>query len=117
MADHFVVRVYTYYRDVDRGDVDRIIDLFAPEATYRRGQSFLLEGRDAIAAFYTDVRKLVGTHTLHEVRGEGDEVWVRGTFTGTHDGQPVEIQWSDRWVFDDRGLVRLRESELDHDGM
>lgn len=117
MADELVVRVHTYYRDIDRGDVQSVIDLFAPDATYRRGESFCLDGREAIAAFYTDVRKLVGIHTLHEVRGEGREVYVKGTFTGTHDGHPVEILWSDRWVFDDRGLVRLRESVLDHDGM
>ena len=117
MPDSFVTLIRNYYRDIDRGDMQRVLDLFAPEATYQRSASLYFDSKDAIVAFYTETRKLKGSHAVREICGDGNDVRVVGSFRGTNDGKPVEIQWRDRWIFNDDGKVKRRESELDQEGV
>ena len=110
-------KIRGYYPAMDRGDLEYVFALFAPAAVYQRGQSFRLEGKPQIEGFYRDVRKLSGTHHVHRVAADGAEVRVAGSFTGTNAGRPIEINFTDRWVFGPDGLVTLRVSELDQRGV
>lgn len=105
-------RVDRYYQDINSDRDTKAITIFAPEAVYVRTGWAPLNGRDAIAAFYRDARKLKGTHTIDTVSWVLPErfkqrglpvtphiLYVEGTLKGTNNGVPVELCFQDLWLF------------------
>ena len=107
--------VREYYELIDAEEHDELIQLFAPDVHYERPGQASLDGREQLRTFYETQRPLDdGSHELHAVVADGDTVAVRGTFTGTQDGQPVEFGFADFHEFED-GLIARRYTFTDRD--
>jgi ketosteroid isomerase-like protein len=103
--------VEEYYKRVDSGDVEWVIEIFAEDACYQRAEAEYA-GKKAISRFYREGRKITGNHTIEEPLVIKDVVVVRGIFKGkgAH-GEPKEVRFCDFWEFKD-SLVRLRQTYL-----
>ncbi|MFD7660753.1 nuclear transport factor 2 family protein [Actinosynnema sp. NPDC059797] len=95
--DEAVAAVRKYYELVDSGDVAGLLDLFAPDAEYRRPGYPPLVGREQLARFYGEDRVIrEGRHSVTTVVASGAEVAVTGRFTGAlKDGSEVDLQFAD----------------------
>lgn len=104
-----------YYDLVDAEAYDDLVALFTEDVVYERPGQAVIEGREALRAFYEEGRPLSdGEHELHAVVVEGDTVAVRGTFRGEQDGEAVEIGFADFHEFED-GQIRRRDTFTDRD--
>jgi steroid Delta-isomerase len=92
-----VTRVRHYYQLVDQGDVDALVDLFAPDAVYHRPGYAPLFGRSDLRRFYEGQRVIDhGAHTVTQVVAHGSDVAVKGEFRGVlRDGRYVELRFAD----------------------
>jgi len=97
--------VREYYDAVDEDRVGDLLALFADDVTYERPGQPSIEGKDDMATFYHDERALEGEHELHDVLVDGDRVAVRGTFTGTLDGDDIEFGFADFHHVEDGVIV------------
>ncbi|MDO5627380.1 MAG: nuclear transport factor 2 family protein [Mobilicoccus sp.] len=107
-----VSRVERYYRLVDADDVDGLVDLFAPDAVYRRPGYEPLVGHDALRAFYEGDRVIEsGAHTVdHTVVGE-ESVAVHGRFEGVlRDGSSASLRFADFFTFAPNGAFATRDT-------
>lgn len=104
-----------YYRLVDEGDLDGVVDWFAPDGVYHRPGYEPLRGRDALRAFYGGARVIdTGAHTLSDVLVDGDRVAVRGRFDGRlKDGSEVSVGFADFVRYDGDGRAVERHSYFD----
>lgn len=107
-----LARTRHYYERVDAGDVEGVLDWFAPDAVYERPGYAPMRGRQALAAFYGGERVIdSGVHTLQDVIVEGGRVAVRGRFDGTlKDGSSVSIGFADVIEYDPDGRAVRRHS-------
>ncbi|BAL90182.1 putative SnoaL-like polyketide cyclase [Actinoplanes missouriensis 431] len=105
-------RIRKYYELVDGGDVPGLVELFAPDAVYRRPGYDPLVGRDELTRFYSDQRVIRdGRHRLSEVVVQGDSGAVHGTFEGTlKNGSVVALRFADFFTFSDGGPFRSRDT-------
>ncbi len=104
--------VESYYPKVDNGDIEWVIDLFAENGEYKRADA-VYSGKQAIADFYRNDRKIRGAHVLERVLVDGPNVVTLGRFVGKgHDGGAKDIGFSDYWQFDATGRVVLRKTFL-----
>jgi hypothetical protein len=102
--------IFQYYQLIDVKLLDRVIDLFAADATYlRAGQ--ILDGKNQIAAFYKNDRKLDGKHEITGLWPQGLGATVCGTFH-FKDASRASIYFFDHWVFDTSGYVASRRTFL-----
>ncbi|WP_374928060.1 nuclear transport factor 2 family protein [Kytococcus sedentarius] len=96
--------VRAYYVAVDADDVDTLIGLFTPDATYERPGYEPFVGHDALRAFYTGDRVIAsGEHVLDMVVAdeEGGQVAVHGRFEGTlKDGSAASVRFADFYLLD-----------------
>jgi ketosteroid isomerase-like protein len=94
-ASETVVR--EYYDAVDRGDLERILELFAPDATYDRPGYDTIRGREQLRHFYSSERILEGgRHSLEVVVSNGDCVSCFGRYIGcTRSKTAVDIRFAD----------------------
>jgi hypothetical protein len=128
-----VANISAYYAAVDRRDFAAVMDRFADDAIYRREGWPDMVGRDAIADFFHNKRKLTGTHTVdpQDIRpGEissratavplGRAVRVsRGIFSGLLDGSPIDdLTFEDLWIVrESDGKVIFRQSWISKPGV
>jgi ketosteroid isomerase-like protein len=101
-----------YYELVDAGDVDGLLDLFAPDAVYHRPGYAPLVGRAELERFYSTDRIIAeGTHALHTVVAAGDKVAAHGEFTGTlKDGNRVTLRFADFFAVRQDGRFARRDT-------
>ncbi len=81
--------VLRYYQEFDKGDLDQVEDMLAPNfVAYLPGIPEPLT-RQAFKQFAQTFRSAFPDihHSFEEVLVEGDKVVTRGTFTGTHQGK------------------------------
>ena len=107
--------VRRYYELVDAGDVEGVLDCFAPEAVYHRPGYDPMVGGAALAAFYGGERVIAdGRHVLEEVLVDGARAAVHGRFEGTlKDGSAAAVGFADFFVLDGRGAFASRRSYFD----
>lgn len=105
-------RVRRYYTLVDAGDVDSLVRLFAPGATYRRPGYDPIAGHDGLDAFYRTQRVIEsGRHTVVSLIVEGNGVAVEGEFHGTlKDGTQADLRFADFFRLDDDLLFETRQT-------
>lgn len=103
-------RVRAYYRHVDAGDVDALLELFAEDCIYERPGYAPLVGKAALAHFYATVRVIEsGRHELGAVIGRGDTVAVEGRWSGRlRNGSDAEVRFAEFFVFSDDLIARRR---------
>lgn len=89
--------VREYYQRIDADDVAGILQLFTPDAVYRRPGYPPMIGTAALKDFYRNQRVIKsGRHTLTTLIRSGDEVAVQGAFTGVlKDGSSTELEFAD----------------------
>lgn len=104
--------VRSYYRRVDAGDVGGVLDLFAPDAVYRRPGYDPMRGRGDLETFYRNERVIEnGTHTVVTVTEQLPRVVVSGEFTGTlKDGKQVVLEFADFFTVGPDGRFSRRET-------
>jgi ketosteroid isomerase-like protein len=104
--------VRQYYRLVDDDDVDGLLDLFAPDAVYHRPGYPPLNGRADLARFYGGDRVIAaGTHLLHMVVADGDQVAAHGEFSGVlKDGREVRLRFADFFAVGADGRFARRDT-------
>lgn len=108
--------VGSYYEFVDQGDIDELVGLFAPDVVYDRPGHPRIEGRGALERFYRQVRPLSnGSHELHNIIVDNDEIATRGTFRGRQEGTEVRIGFADFFQFDHENRVTFRYTYTDRD--
>ncbi|MGX5692860.1 nuclear transport factor 2 family protein [Dermacoccus abyssi] len=101
-----------YYEVVDAADVEGVLDIFTPDATYRRPGYPDMVGADALRAFYEGERVIEsGRHSVHTLVLEGDEGFVGGSFEGVlKNGDQVSLEFADLFRFAPDGKVSFRQS-------
>ncbi|USQ78102.1 nuclear transport factor 2 family protein [Ornithinimicrobium cryptoxanthini] len=106
---------HRYYRAVDAGDVQGVLDWFADDCVYHRPGYGPMHGQPAIAAFYGGERVIEsGSHQLDQLLVDGASVSVRGVFTGRlKDGSQVQVGFADFIDYDGDGRARQRRSYFD----
>lgn len=106
---------HRYYRAVDAGDVDGVLDWFADDGVYHRPGYPPMRGREALRAFYGGERIIAsGSHRVDQVVVDGRGAATRGVFTGTlKDGSRVSIGFADLITYDDAGRAIERHSYFD----
>ncbi|WP_256838242.1 nuclear transport factor 2 family protein [Ornithinimicrobium faecis] len=104
-----------YYRAVDSGDVDGVLDWFAEDGVYHRPGYEPMQGSAALRAFYGGERVIAsGSHRIDQLIVEGSSAAVRGVFTGTlRDGTSVTVGFSDFIDYDSAGRACERHSYFD----
>lgn len=104
--------VERYYRLVDENEVDALIDLFAPDAVYRRPGYEPLHGRDALRSFYSGERVIAsGRHEVDALVADADTVAVHGRFVGVlKDGSDACLRFADFYTFDEQGRFATRDT-------
>ena len=112
MEKDFSELVREYYRRVDSGDVDWVVELFTDDAVYVRG-GVVYEGKEAIDRFFREARKIKGTHRPNWMTRDGRVVVAEGRFEG-HGirGDEKIADFCDVWRFDEDGRVVLRNAYL-----
>jgi len=107
-----VERVRLYYELVDGGDVDGLIDLFAPHAEYHRPGYQPLVGHANLERFYRDQRVIKeGRHVVAAVVEDGDDVAVQGRFDGVlRDGTKVVLRFADFFHCTPQGAFARRDT-------
>ncbi|SDG84115.1 Ketosteroid isomerase-related protein [Lentzea fradiae] len=107
-----VTSVHRYYELVDAGDVAGLVNMFSPDATYRRPGYAPMVGHDEMSAFYGGARVIrEGRHTIDKVVESTNEVAVYGRFAGVlHDGSNVDLRFSDFFEFTDDGRFARRDT-------
>jgi hypothetical protein len=115
-----------YYDLVDADEYETLVSLFSEDVVYERPGQPVIEGRQALLAFYEEWRPLSdGEHELHGVVVDGEERRAAGNRTqsddgttvavrGTFHGEPVEIGFADFHEFED-GVIRRRYTFTDRD--
>lgn len=105
-------RVQKYYQLVDEGEIEALVDLFAPDAVYKRPGYDPLVGRNALTRFYSETRVIrEGSHVLDTVVAASDQVAVHGTFRGTlNDGRRVELRFADFFELDPSNRFTRRDT-------
>ena len=102
--------VADYYVDIDAGNIDAVLALFAPDSRYQRADA-CYEDKAAIERFYITERKIVGKHTIESFVSGENIIVVQGTFQGSgHDGSHRQIGFTDWWRFNDSGRVTERKT-------
>jgi ketosteroid isomerase-like protein len=101
-----------YYRLVDADDVEGLLDLFEPEAEYRRPGYDPLVGRDALRRFYSGTRVIRrGRHSVTSVVEDGNVVAIAGDFVGElKDGSTARLRFADFFTFGSGGRFSSRET-------
>ncbi|GGM76680.1 hypothetical protein GCM10011609_10770 [Lentzea pudingi] len=107
-----VTSVHRYYELVDAGDVTGLVNMFSPDATYRRPGYAPMVGHEEMSAFYGGARVIrEGRHTVDKVVESAEEVAVYGTFNGVlHDGRQVDLRFSDFFEFTEDGHFARRDT-------
>jgi ketosteroid isomerase-like protein len=107
MSRDFIVNMF---RAIDNRDWEALGRHFHPEMVYLRPGFPVLEGREAVLKFYREVRQIQGEHRIEGSAVEGNFGAHWGRFVGAKkDGTPVEVEYSDTYVFQD-GLLKHRKS-------
>ena len=105
-------RIRRYYELVDAGDVPALVDLFAPDAHYRRPGYQTLVGHAQLERFYREQRVIrEGRHTLSTLVATDDEIAVHGLFRGVlRDGTEVELRFADFFRMAPLGRIASRDT-------
>jgi len=107
--------VRQYYEFVDAGRYDDLVALFAENIRYERPGQDAIKGRDALREFYESGRPLEnGSHEVHDVIVDGTTAAVRGSFTGTQDGERVGFGFADFHELEN-GTIARRYTFTDRD--
>ncbi|MCX5202722.1 nuclear transport factor 2 family protein [Streptomyces sp. NBC_00237] len=107
-----VSRIHRYYELIDASDVTALVDLFAPDACYRRPGYEPLVGHAELERFYREQRVIrEGEHTLATLVATDDEIAVHGLFRGVlHNGDRVELRFADFFRMTPPGLIAARDT-------
>ncbi|MER5357274.1 nuclear transport factor 2 family protein [Streptomyces sp. NPDC002785] len=107
-----VSRIRRYYELVDAGDIPALVDLFTPDAHYRRPGYQPLVGHAELERFYREQRVIrKGVHTLSTVVTADDEIAVHGLFSGVlHNGDQVELRFADFFRMASQGRIASRDT-------
>lgn len=105
-------RARHHFNLIDSDEPEAMAQLFDSDASYLRPGYPPFLGRSEILRFYTEVRAIrEGRHSLETVVVEGDQVAVRGGFSGRlHDGQPIDLRFSDFFTVGSSGRFCRRET-------
>ncbi|TSD97284.1 nuclear transport factor 2 family protein [Skermania sp. ID1734] len=111
-TDSSIARVREYYERVDAGDVEGVVNMFAPDAEYQRPGYDPFIGHAALERFYGGQRVIKqGRHTVTSVIGNGGDVAVQGSFAGVlHDGSEVSLRFADFFRVTDGGAFARRDT-------
>lgn len=105
-------RVLSHYDLVDKGDLAAVIDLYAPDAVYRRPGYGTFHGRNAVADFYLRLRQIrLSKHSITAVITEAENVAVQGEFSGVGPrGELIDLRFSDFFVLGPDGCFIARDT-------
>jgi ketosteroid isomerase-like protein len=104
--------VREYYRRLDSGDVDWVVDLFTDDAVYSRA-GVVYSGKTEIDRFFREARKIVGTHTPNWMTSDEQVVIVEGRYEGRGvTGDEKIVDFCDVWRFDENGKAVRRNAYL-----
>lgn len=89
-----------FYEVFDQQDIEKGRELISADIIARGLDEKPIEGIDAVMAYGAMMFTAFpdGCHALDEVIAEGDKVFTRGTFSGTHQGELMGIPASGRSV-------------------
>lgn len=99
------------YRTVDAGNINALIELFAENIHYRRGNREI-SGRAALIDFYRHVRDISGRHEIISLAAKGNTITVKGRFIGQRrNGEQLDFLFTDFFVFNAKGLIEKRVTD------
>ncbi|NEA32493.1 nuclear transport factor 2 family protein [Streptomyces sp. SID13031] len=111
-ATQITEKLHDYYTMVDSGDIDGLVNLFAPGATYQRPGYDPIVGRRELHSFYSSQRVIQsGHHTIVKILVDASDVAVEGEFEGRlKNGQTVELRFADFFRVDEELFFDVRNT-------
>lgn len=105
-------KIHSYYRMVDAGDFDGLLNLFTNDAVYCRPGYPTLKGRADLSRFYREQRAIKhGRHTISGVVVRYPQVAVQGEFNGMlRSGQQISLRFADFFVMEEDGRFSRRDT-------
>jgi steroid delta-isomerase len=105
-------KIHSYYRMVDAGDFDGLLNLFTNDAVYCRPGYPTLKGRADLSRFYREQRVIKqGRHTISRAVVRHPQVAVQGEFDGVLDSnQRVSLRFADFFVLEEDGRFSRRDT-------
>ncbi|MFE6667644.1 nuclear transport factor 2 family protein [Streptomyces sp. NPDC057697] len=104
--------VRRYYRLVDEGDIDGLVQLFDTTAEYLRPGYEKLTGHEELTRFYREERVIEsGRHSVSKLVHDGQDVAVHGVFEGKlRDGTHTSLRFADFFQLTPSGTFSRRET-------
>ncbi|MEV6146688.1 nuclear transport factor 2 family protein [Streptomyces sp. NPDC051992] len=104
--------VRLYYRLVDEGDIDGLVQLFDTTAEYLRPGYEKLTGHKELERFYREERVIEsGRHSVLKLIHDGQDVAVHGVFEGElRDGTHASLRFADFFELTPAGTFSRRET-------
>jgi len=106
---NLVSRIGLYYDSIDAGNIEKALEVFAPNAIYMRGNRRLDGNLDA---FYKNERNIAhSNHKIEKIAVSHNVVSTIGGFEGTtKNGLPIKTRFKDVFIFaNDLVVYRLTE--------
>lgn len=105
-------KIHSYYRMVDAGDFDGLLDLFTNDAIYCRPGYPTLRGRADLSRFYKEQRVITqGRHTISHAVVRHPQVAVQGEFNGVLSSERrVSLRFADFFVIEVNGRFSRRDT-------
>jgi steroid delta-isomerase len=113
MADRVALeKIHAYYRMVDAGDFDGLLNLFTNDAVYCRPGYPTLRGHAHLSRFYRELRVIKqGRHTISRAVVRYPQVAVQGEFDGVlSSDQQVSLRFADFFVIEEDGRFSRRDT-------
>lgn len=106
-----------YYRLVDSGDLS-LLELFHPEAEYKRPGYPVFKGQQSLKDFYANDRIIAaGKHEIERMFSQDKFIAVEGTLRGSlKSGKTVMVKFSDFFDLEQQPngyLIRSRRTYFD----
>jgi ketosteroid isomerase-like protein len=101
-----------YYRAVDNGDVECVLQYFDPSVRYARPGFKVIEGIDDLRHFYEHVRSIQrGEHRIRHVLIDGAVAATHGKFVGVlRNGEEVAVDFADFMTLGATNKIRERST-------
>jgi nuclear transport factor 2 (NTF2) superfamily protein len=113
VSDPRAKTVRNFYALLNRGKLQKALDLYAENSVYRNGAA-LYVGKTAIGEqLFSSMDNRFGQFSIRDVSWKNHQLLVHGKFEGTHDGGALfTVEFLELWVVDRSGKVYYHHSTL-----
>ena len=107
--------ILNFYSAVNKQNWLTAMRIFANTIQYERHdihRTQVISSKDNLYNFYVYDRDIHGVYTVQQISSTPDTVMVKGKFTGARQGKPIDLEYTDEFVFNNNDKVVKRKSRI-----